>query len=552
MGVRANRLKHNERDFTPIDEGLIDGVPSDDYYANNVRTLISFVVDRYRDLLTEEELIFSDSVLNLWKDALRLYARILSRRGPIFLAEQFVYSEVEDSLVAFEELERRELIACNSDVPTELLCQKLTLARLRQVFASLDWKGSKSELVSKIQDSHEDEDIVNRIRNEVSWFELAQIDRITTFSLLFFGDRHQDLSTLVVHDLGILCLEEYTLDEKTRQFKTRNEIDCYLSWWEFAERMSEGESIEVEQLLEFVKSLQTPQVNRTLERQRSKLLNRIARELERKGELSHALQTYDHSLLHPARERKMRILQRLGCPNKMEELRTTILQNPWTIEEKLFAEKFKRKFIAPINYNTDEQLLSESLTENIETTARRELEAKGWKVWHLENQLPLALFGLTYWEWIFAPVAEAFVNPFQIGPRDLYTPEFFAIRREICVNPLKDSLPLAERIVRTYEKKFGIANPMVNWKLFDKSILQATIRCLGENTIRKLLQLMRPDLRQMRSGFPDLFVVKPNEDYEFVEVKGPTDQVRPNQHIWLQALASMDLPVRVLKYKEVQ
>ena len=548
----AINLRENEGSFTSTDEGIIEGIPSDDYYANNVRTLIDFVVDRYHDLLVDEELHFAESVLNMSADAQRLYARILSRRGPIFLVEQFVYSEVKDSTIAFEELETRELIAYNSAVPAESLCHKLTLARLRQIFDLLDWKESKSALVSRIQDSFEDEDIVDRIRQEVAWFELDQTDRIATFSLLFFGDRHQDLSTFVVHDLGILRLERYTLDVNTRQFKTREEIDCYLSWWELAERLSEDDPIEIKQLLEFVELLQTQQINRTLERQRSKLLNRIARELERRGELSQALQAYDYSRLHPARERQMRVLQRMGHQHKVEELRTTILAKPWTIEEKLFAEKFKRKHIAPINYNTDEQVLRESLTENIETFARRELEAIGWEVWHSENQLPLAVFGLAYWDWIFAPVAEAFVNPFQIGPRDLYTPEFFAIRREVCVDPLKDSLPLAERIVRTYEKKFGIANPTVNWKFFDESLLQATIRCLGEKTIRKLLQIMQPDLRQMRSGFPDLFVVKSRHEYEFVEVKGPTDQVRPNQHIWLEALASINVPVRVLKYKAVQ
>ncbi|MCY3540829.1 MAG: VRR-NUC domain-containing protein, partial [Gammaproteobacteria bacterium] len=120
-----------------------------------------------------------------------------------------------------------------------------------------------------------------------------------------------------------------------------------------------------------------------------------------------------------------------------------------------------------------------------------------------------------------------------------------------CVDPLMDSMPLIQRLEQTFEQKFGISNPLVNWKIFDKSVLETIVRCMGEEAIRKLLQLMLPDLRQMRSGFPDLFVVMPDDTFEFIEVKGPTDQVRPNQHIWLQALASMELPVSVLKYKAV-
>ncbi len=549
MEIISTGKRPRDVDSSPTIPRINEGIPSDDYYANNVRTLLRFVVDRYSDLLNKEELRFSTSVLELSNDAQRLYARILSRRGPIFLAAQFVYREVEDVASALQELERKQLIKRNSEVPSELLCQKLTLSQLREVFELQEFKGSKSVLVSKIQDTHAEENILERIHLRFPWFELDQSDRIATFSLLFFGDRYQDLSTFVVHDLGILRLEQYTLDSKHRQFKSRQEIDCYLDWWELSERMNEEEPLETEQLIESIHPLKSSNTNRTLERQRSKLLNRIGRELERRGELLQSLLAYRHSSVHPARERQMRVFHRLDQIFEMEELRTEITEKPWTIEEKLFATKFKRKSQLDVKYNTNEQVSIDSSTDNIEIFACSEFEARGWAAWHLENHLPSALFGLSYWDWVYAPVQEAFVNPFQIGPRDLYTPEFFTVRRELCVDPLMDSMPLAQRLEQTFEQKFGISNPLVNWKIFDKSVLETVVRCMGEESIRKLLQLMQPDLRQMRSGFPDLFVVKPDDTFEFVEVKGPTDQVRPNQHIWLQALASKELPVSVLKYK---
>lgn len=505
-------------------------------------------MDRYSDLLNKEELRFSTSVLDLSVDAQRLYARILSRRGPIFLVAQFVYREVKHVASAFDELERNQLIKRNAEVPTELLLQKLTLRQLREIFELQEFKGSKLALASKIQDTHEEENIFERIRLGLPWFELDQTDRIATFSLLFFGDRYQDLSTFVVHDLGILRLEQYTLDSKNRQFKSRQDIDCYLDWWALSERMTEEEPLETEQLIESIHRLKSSSTNRTLERQRSKLLNRIGRELERRGELLQSLLAYQHSSVHPARERQMRVFHRLDQIFEMEELRTEITEKPWTIEEKLFATKFKRKSQLDVKYNTNEQVLIDSSKDNIEIFACSEFEARGWAAWHLENQFPSALFGLSYWDWVYAPVPEAFVNPFQIGPRDLYTPEFFAVRRDLCVDPLMDSMPLAQRLEQTFEQKFGISNPLVNWKIFDKSVLEIVVRCMDEESIRKLLQLIQPDLRQMRSGFPDLFVVKPDDTFEFIEVKGPTDQVRPNQHIWLQALASNELPCSVLKY----
>ena len=528
-----------------------DGLPSEDYYAQNVTTLVSFVIDRYSDLLNEEEQSFATAVLGLTSDAQRLYARILSRRGPIFLVSQFVYREVKDRSSAFQELERKQLIKSNSEVPTELLCQKLTLTQLREIFELQEFKGSKSILVSKIQDSRAEESVLERIRLALPWFELCQTDRIATFSLLFFGDRYQDLSTFVVHDLGILRLEQYTIDSMNRQFMSRQEIDCYLDWWELSERFHEEEPPETEQLIEFIELLKSSTTNRTLERQRSKLLNMIGRELERRGELLQSLQAYRHSSVHPARERQTRVFHRLGQSDDVESVRSKILANPWTIEEKLFATKFKRNLKIDVKYNTKEQVLSHPATDNIELFACREFEARGWVAWHLENHLPAALFGLAYWDWIYAPIQEAFVNPFQIGPRDLFSPEFFTVRREVCVDPLIDEIPLAQRLEQTFEQKYGISNPLVNWKIFDRTVLETVVRCMGEESIRKLLQLMQPDLRQMRSGFPDLFVVKPDDTFEFVEVKGPTDQVRPNQHIWLQALAAKHLPVSVLKFKVV-
>ena len=47
----------------------------------------------------------------------------------------------------------------------------------------------------------------------------------------------------------------------------------------------------------------------------------------------------------------------------------------------------------------------------------------------MENKLMNALFGLAFWEQIFAPVPGAFHNPYQSVPTDMYDPAFSARRR---------------------------------------------------------------------------------------------------------------------------
>ncbi|MCE2426269.1 MAG: VRR-NUC domain-containing protein, partial [Pseudomonadales bacterium] len=51
------------------------------------------------------------------------------------------------------------------------------------------------------------------------------------------------------------------------------------------------------------------------------------------------------------------------------------------------------------------------------------------------------------------------------------------------------------------------------------------------------------------SGFPDLTVVYGPGHYEFVEVKGPGDQLQIHQRLWIEALERRRLPVRVLRYR---
>ena len=71
---------------------------------------------------------------------------------------------------------------------------------------------------------------------------------------------------------------------------------------------------------------------------------------------------------------------------------------------------------------------------------------------------------------------------------------------------------------------------------------------LGESAIARLIGTVKSDLRQFRSGFPDLTVIHPNGEFEFVEVKAPGDQIQRNQRIWLEELASTKLPARVMRF----
>ena len=62
---------------------------------------------------------------------------------------------------------------------------------------------------------------------------------------------------------------------------------------------------------------------------------------------------------------------------------------------------------------------------------------------------------------------------------------------------------------------------------------------------------MLNDLGQVRNGMPDLFVAYGGGQFELVEVKGPSDQLQPNQRVWLSQLCELGIPCRVVKHRYV-
>ena len=64
-----------------------------------------------------------------------------------------------------------------------------------------------------------------------------------------------------------------------------------------------------------------------------------------------------------------------------------------------------------------------------------------------------------------------------------------------------------------------------------------------------LIAIAKADLQEMRTGFPDLTIVYGRGAFEFVEVKGPGDQLQNNQKLWIDRLRELQIPVRVLRFK---
>ena len=99
------------------------------------------------------------------------------------------------------------------------------------------------------------------------------------------------------------------------------------------------------------------------------------------------------------------------------------------------------------------------------------------------------------------------------------------------------------------EIKYGIDNPLVSWGLLQAIPLADWLEALPATWLRALSRFLIRNLRDYRKGFPDLFVCYANGSAEFVEVKGPTDQLQPQQRAWFQIFDDLDISARIVKLK---
>ena len=522
--------------------------PPADYYAENLSVMLRTIDAQYADLLDEAERTALDALLTLDRDALRLFARLISRRGPCIRVDTLLYLEVEDRDSALATLVERGLIEWCVAVPPTVLLAKLTRVEIERRFPNEPREGRKGQLIGRLVTRFAPVIVYHRVRLVSPWVTLAAAAIFDRFRILFFGDPHQDLTAFVMRDLGMVRYESVVVDRDNRLFADRETFDRYLELLDLnrdVARLGDGIHMQIPEAdgVALIDRLWTEERHRTLERRRSRTLNRLGRALERSRHFDAALTAYGRSTLPPARERRTRVLDRLDDEIGVDALLARLRAAPLSAEERDFARRFRRRR-SRRDVPIEDFVLSAPPETSIEQHALAELTADGGIGWHLENCLPMALFTLAYWEWIFAPIDGAFVNAFQSGPLDLFWPDFFAKRDHLPVPAAKD---LAATILAKSAQKDGTANPLFHWQRWTDAA-QTIVGAIGNADLERLIGIVRDDLQRARTGFPDLTVIYPSGRYEFVEVKGPGDQLQNNQLLWIAALQEHQLPVRVVRY----
>jgi hypothetical protein len=558
------------------------------YYLNNFQRILDFVGSHYRDILSADEKNFSRVFRSLTLEAQRLYVRLISRKGPLFRSDMLHYAEISRTEAAANELVNAGFL--EQDEPWELpevvaLLRKAEILELIADFLPVSGPDSGRDTPVRAFRSWRKERLVEWVLSLPgdirTWiggrFHIYRPQRereILIYRLLFFGNLYQDLTEFVVTDLGHVRYESYKIRKRDRLFHSREVLEQTFRLIELNDALYnavEGRSVhEIDknaliELLEYLPEGNAVYEDPGMRRMRDNLINAVARHLERTGDDSQALHLYRMAELPPSRERRVRILERMGQIEESLQLCQQIQTDPWQEAEQEFAERTIRKLSRKLGLGVQRAprfQVSLHLLEleydpalGVEETVLRDFLRRGFSGYHTENIFWTGLFGLAFWDIVFLSLPGCFFNRYQRGPKDLFRPEFRRRRAELIEERLRHirSAPSwPEEMLEIYDRKEGIASDLVHWKYLPRQLVDRSVRTIPREHLAAIFDKLSEHPGGNKSGFPDLIVFSPSgrrkaPPYELIEVKGPGDQLQTNQRRWLQYFASHGIPYRVIR-----
>ncbi len=540
-----------------------------DYYLSNFRFLVDWVWARYRDLLTEEEQTFVETFYGLGRDAQCLLVRLCSRKGPLFRQDKLNYSEIVDLDGAAQELVVSGLAHADIPIGLSVLANALTKNELVTLFGDEIGalkKARKDELVEHLSAQFSETKpwavwTADQLGNALYLDNQAIINNLL---LLFFGNVYQDLTEFVLQDLGLYRYENYPIDPRHRVFNSRNELDQYWHLVQLREQLEIDNSLPNLQRLttEISTHLQGDCASEKIRRRRARLINQIAYDLERAGEHLLALELYEQSHLPPARERRVRLLEKQGNYQAAWALLNELISQPQTEEELQVAHRMAPRLAKKLFINftkvTRGKLNEQHLVLNplmhedgyplrVEEVVRLSVDHETTPCIYTENALLCGLFGLWLWPEMFRGIEGAFANPFQAAPLDIHQENFAANRPGIAeLWKLIESDTHHAPMLKTWDEKFGVANYFVSWSFLRRELVELALACIPARDLKIIFERMLFDIKSNRSGLPDLIQFYPaQKNYRMIEVKGPGDRIQDNQQRWLDYFLKHQIPAEV-------
>jgi len=537
------------------------------YYLDNFQRVLDWIVERYSDLLIEEERAFIAAFPALPQPARALFVRMVMRKGELFRATKMLYPEIGCPVAAAQALLPTGWIGVDPVLSLDELFDLLTKPELATVF-SLPQQQKAARKADQLAFLRAE---CGAPRPFSAWrsgsaaadgsasdhaYRILVKPMCDRLRLIFFGNLSQDWTEFVLSDLGVFQYEQVEISQASRGFRSRRDIDHYMALHSCKERFAAAEPAA--DVLQAFPS--EPFDNDWLESRREKLLFQIGQHYERQQDWPGAYDVYARCRFPGARARAIRVLEKNAqfesahmlleqaqhAPESDAE-RQHLLRVAPRLARKLGLVKPAKRTAAPVE-RLDLCLPMPGAGWWVEGVVRDHLADADAPVFYVENALINSLFGLLCWQAVFSAIPGAFFHPFHRGPADLYSADFLQRRSSefaACFAELDDERYRAT-IWRNFAAKRGIQSPFVAWECLDADLLGMALDCIPAAHLKKWCERILQDVKANRTGFPDLIQFWPAERrYNMIEVKGPGDRLQDNQLRWIEYCAIHQMPVAV-------
>ncbi|NQW77636.1 MAG: VRR-NUC domain-containing protein [Cytophagales bacterium] len=525
------------------------------YYWENFNYVLGYVKKQYQNLLSDSEIIFIQDFENLPKESQCLYLRLASRRALWFREEKLTYVEISNISLSIDELGENGFIRFASKLDSVDLGSILSVFSKKECisltsklahFPKYSSTISKDHLVDLCKPfSYEIMQVLNGMAGQLIC--PVQLEYFTFIQFLFFGTKFRDMSEFVIRDLGHRQYVAVDEEEFVPYFQSRKEaIEKWkISLWRENFYEMSKDSASIDELVQSWNQDILPMyvdISDVAMGSFERALFSLGRWLERLGYMELALDIYEPSLSGLSLERRVRILAKL---KRMEEallLAKLGLEIGFSPKETHFFEDFvlKQNSKKHIKAVTQSLKLSPTLLIDIKWKGNVELgvidyfENMGYSAHFTENHLWKNVLGILCWDLVFDEKQTGIHHPFQWAPSH-YSSDGFTLGKEKDFEEKMGLLASLDSLIAhalyIKENHEGKLNPLIDWYTLDIELIRELVRRVPQESLAYVFRYLWTHLSTHAKGFPDLFIFKDSE-YQFIEVKSPTDHLSAIQYFW--------------------
>ncbi|GAB3173149.1 VRR-NUC domain-containing protein [Telluribacter humicola] len=542
------------------------------YYLEYFGFVLDFVQKMYGHILNEPEKEFLRSYNALSEDARCLFIRFSNRRGAFFRVNALAYTEICDIPDAITELIENGFAEVLSEqhahrAPEVLnLLSKPELLLITQALAPVIMPPKailKADLMRWLLHEYSFKVLYEAVDALEPIVKVGYEIEVMMMKFLFFGNRHADMTEFVVRDLGHVRFQSFDEDQLSVRFATRKDADDKLMVSLTKETFYElKDELPPEEIYDWFMNWQgglPDDLSLVALPSYRQLVLKVGAWLERKKLPEQALAVYQLTDHAPSRERRARLLHRMGDVEEALALCDDMMAHPQNADERFFALDFREKILNKKKRSTRRttQALQAAGSVQIPISYRYQVERgvieyyreQGHNALFSENEPWRALFGLLFWDIIYDTNVQAIHHPLQRVPSDFFLPDFYFKRHSMLkarIIELDSKEAIRETIRQTYTDKFGTTNVLVGWypELLEAAL--AVVELITPTQLHAVLLEMASNLQENTRGFPDLLVWD-DEGYAFVEVKSPTDHLSARQLHWQHFFADLGVSSKILR-----